>query len=114
MATSWSLEQATPHSLAFIVTGGAGPDTKTPQSATVPGPLRTLLRKLDAAGTMDQLNLDGALNGRVRIRHIEGSSLAQRTPTTRTFTWNAHDLTIDAPPNSVSQIEIRFEHSFKR
>jgi hypothetical protein len=117
MATAITLLKATPYSLTYGIAGDGAMGSCTPQNDAVPGPLRTLLRKLATANAMATLNLsDAAITAsrRVRIRHVEGSTVAQVTPATRTVTWVAAALQITTPAVSVSQIEIRLAQSVER
>jgi hypothetical protein len=114
--TAVSVRKATPYSVACTVEGNDGTFGATADviPGCFPGPLKTLLTKLYAKSAMDTLNLDGANNGKVRIRHIEGIAAPQTSPATETITWAAQGLNVTAAVSSVSQIEIRLEHSFKR
>lgn len=123
MATTLTLMKATPHSLAYQLDGDNG--APTPYAATVlighcvPGPLRTLLVKYNAANKLDHLNLDATgpgleSLGLVRIRSVDGIGGQQTPPTTKTIVWGANTLDVTAFAGSRSQIEIRLTHSRDR
>lgn len=119
MATTLTLTTATPYSAAYRLLGDTGApatyDWKTQLASSFkPGPLKTLLTKLDAANALASLNFDQSRSGRVRIRHVEGALAPQTSPGTRTVVWNANSLDVTAAAGSTSELEIRFEHSFKR
>jgi hypothetical protein len=121
MATTLTLTKATPHSLAYTMTGDGVAGTRTGAQLVldcVAGPLRNLLRRLNAGGFLQRLNLDNGANisdtmGKVRIRHVEGINALQTTPATRTIVWAAHSLDVTSAAG-VSQIEIRFTPSSER
>jgi hypothetical protein len=118
MATSITLQKATPCAAAFKLAGDNGASTTYAFSSIsanfAAGPLKTLLRRLATNSQLDTLNLSGSRSGMVRIRHVEGSADAQATPATRTITWTTTGLTVQAAAASVSEIEIRLAHSSER
>ena len=121
MATAIALESATPYSLTYTMTGDGVAGARTGAQLIgdcVPGPLRALLVKFNAAGKLDHLNLDATgpgieSIGLVRIRHVDGNLDPQTLPMTETIAWAANQLDFTAAA-SVSQIEIRFQHSRER
>jgi len=116
MATNLAIKKATPYSLAYEMFGdnGAADPAVNVVPNCVPGPLKALLTKLQAAGKLDSLNLDGANSGKVRIRNAEGIAGGQTGPGTRELVWQPTLLSIQAAAASTSLIEIRFEHSTER
>lgn len=122
MATTIALERATPYSLTYTMTGDgvAGARTGADLIADcVPGPLRALLVKFNAASKLDHLNVDAAgpgleSRGLVRIRFVDGNTDVQTLPAIQTISWAAGQLNFTATAQSLCQIEIRFQHSRER
>ena len=119
MATALTGQKTTPHSASFLLTSDNGAQTAYDYTASMTGffargPLRTLLGRLNAAGALDTLNTNGSRSRLVRIRRIEGSTVVQTSPATKTVVWTANGLTVAAAAGSVSQIEIRLADSPER
>jgi hypothetical protein len=123
MATSLTLTKATPYSLTYQLDGDNGAGAQYAATILighcVPGPLRALLVKYNAANKLDHLNLNAAgpgleSRGLVRIRSVDGIAGAQTPPASKTITWGTNTLDVTAFAGSTSQIEIRLANSIER
>jgi hypothetical protein len=118
-----TLTKATPHSLSYQLDGTDGGGASYTGAILidhcVPGPLRALLVKFNAANKLDHLNLNAAgpgleSRGLVRIRSVDGIAGVQTPPATKTIVWGTNSLDVTATAASTSQIEIRLTHSRDR
>jgi hypothetical protein len=114
----WAVQKATPYSLVYKITGGATQGNlpaATMLTDAVPGPLETLIRKLNATNKLNYLNLDAALSSRVRVRLVTGINFAQTLPPTAiNVQWWTNGMTADVPAASQLFVEIRFAQSVER
>ncbi len=120
MATTLSNPRTqSPYHTSYTLTGGDGAanplDYTVDLAATfLPGPLKTLLAKLNASGSLDHLNTGNAQSRLVTIRRIEGATAAQTAPLTKDLHWTANGLSVQAAAGSVCEIEIRLAQSAER
>jgi hypothetical protein len=124
MATSIAALKATPYSVIYSMTSDDGTEATVPWAALnadlVPGPLKSLLAKLNAGSKLDHLNLNAAgpgieSKGLARIRHLDAFNAGPFIgPANKKIVWTANGLTVKVTTGENDLFEIRLAHSRER